>query len=533
MNAMRLPANGTVRTRSRTGRHRLVLALASFLVLASCAENPVTGERELGLVGTGQEISIGAEQYAPTRQMQGGPYTLDPELQDYVSRVGQRLAEVSDRDLPYEFTVINSSIPNAWALPGGKMAINRGLLSELDSEAELAAVLGHEIVHAAARHGAQAMERGMLTQGALVAASIGLSASGTEYADYALGAAQVGAQLVTQKYGRDAEREADRYGMIYMDRAGYDPSAAVDLQETFVRLSEGRADNWLAGLFASHPPSRERVERNKEFAAELGSEGELGRERYREATAALRARQPGYEAAAEGREALAAKDWDRALARGREALEVEPAEARFHALVGDAHFGADRHQQALAAYDQALELDDGYYAHWQSRGLANLALERQDAARRDLEQATRLLPTAQSMNALGMIALDQDRIDSARDYFSAAAGSETEAGRRARTALARLDLPREPQRYLAVRWGLDDQGALLAEVRNQAPLDVQELVLEIAVRNPEGGVDRRRVPLDGILEAGSGTRVKTGLSLSADTPREAVSVRVIRARIAD
>jgi predicted Zn-dependent protease len=513
--------------------HRLAFAVLVCLALASCAENPVTGERELGLVGTGQEISIGAEQYAPTQQMQGGPYTLDPELQDYVSRVGKRLAAVSDRDLPYEFVVLNSSVPNAWALPGGKIAINRGLLSELGSEAELAAVLGHEIVHAAARHGAQAMERGMLAQGALVAASIGLSASGSEYADYALGAAQVGAQLVTQKYGRDAEREADRYGMIYMDRAGYDPAAAVDLQETFVRLSEGRAQNWLSGLFASHPPSRERVENNRAFAAELGSEGELGRERYREATAALRDRQPGYEAAAEGREALAAKNWDLALAKGREALQIEPGEARFHALVGDAHFGAGRHQQALAAYDQAVELDDGYYGHWQSRGLANLALERQEAARRDLEQATRLLPTAQSMNALGGIALDAGRVDSARDYFSAAAGSETEAGRRARTALARLDLPREPQRYLSVRWGLDDQGTLMAEVRNQAPLDVKELVLEIALRNPAGEVERRRVRLDGSLAAGAGTRVSTGVRLPADTPREAIAVRVIQARVAD
>jgi hypothetical protein len=137
------------------------------------------------------------------------------------------------------------------------------------------------------------------------------------------------------------------------------------------------------------------------------------------------------------------------------------------------------------------------------------------------------------MNALGGIALDAGRVDSARDYFSAAAGSETEAGRRARTALARLDLPREPQRYLSVRWGLDDQGTLMAEVRNQAPLDVKELVLEIALRNPAGEVERRRVRLDGSLAAGAGTRVSTGVRLPADTPREAIAVRVIQARVAD
>ena len=122
-------------------------------LLTGCVINPVTGDRELALVSAEQEIAIGEQQYEPSQQMQGGEYTLDPELTSYVAGVGQKLAAVSDRQLPYEFVVLNSSVPNAWALPGGKIAVNRGLLTELDSEAELAAVLGHEIVHAAARHG--------------------------------------------------------------------------------------------------------------------------------------------------------------------------------------------------------------------------------------------------------------------------------------------------------------------------------------------------------------------------------------------
>ena len=141
---------------------------ASVLVLAACTINPVTGDRELALISAADEVAIGEQQYAPSQQMQGGDYTLDPQLTAYVAEVGQSLAAVSDRALPYEFVVLNSSVPNAWALPGGKIAVNRGLLVELQSEAELAAVLGHEIVHAAARHGALAMQRGMLLQGALL-----------------------------------------------------------------------------------------------------------------------------------------------------------------------------------------------------------------------------------------------------------------------------------------------------------------------------------------------------------------------------
>ena len=109
--------------------------------LVACSTNPVTGEKDLILVGEGTELSIGEKNYAPMRQAEGGDYLMDPGLTSYVQRVGNRLAAVSDRKLPYEFVVLNNTIPNAWALPGGKIAVNRGLLTQLRSESELAAVL--------------------------------------------------------------------------------------------------------------------------------------------------------------------------------------------------------------------------------------------------------------------------------------------------------------------------------------------------------------------------------------------------------
>src|SRR5690606_18677869 len=200
----------------RRVRRAAVAAAAGALLAvgAGCVINPVTGERQLALVSADDEIAIGEQQYFPMRQAQGGDYVVDPELSAYVARVGQRVAAVSDRALPYEFVVLNSSVPNAWALPGGTIAVNRGLLLELDNEAELAAVLGHEIVHAAARHGALAMQRGMLLQGAVLAAAIG-SREG-DYSNLVVGAASIGAQLVNQRYGRGAELESDLYGTRYM-----------------------------------------------------------------------------------------------------------------------------------------------------------------------------------------------------------------------------------------------------------------------------------------------------------------------------
>ena len=135
---------------------RGAMALLLGCLATACAVNPVTGQRELVVVSDQQAIAIGTKNYLPAQQVQGGAYRTDPALVAYVQEVGQRLAATSGVDLPYEFVVLNNSVPNAWAMPGGKIAINRGLLVELNNEAEMAAVLAHEIVHAAARHGAKA-----------------------------------------------------------------------------------------------------------------------------------------------------------------------------------------------------------------------------------------------------------------------------------------------------------------------------------------------------------------------------------------
>ena len=140
-------------------------ALSTIIVatLIACSVNPVTGKKEFAFVSERDEIAIGEKQYAYQQQAGGGYYELDPDLTRYVQSVGRKLTQFSSRShLPYEFVVINDSTPNAWALPGGKIAIHRGLLTELQDEAELAAVLAHEIVHADARHSAQSQEVGSL-----------------------------------------------------------------------------------------------------------------------------------------------------------------------------------------------------------------------------------------------------------------------------------------------------------------------------------------------------------------------------------
>jgi predicted Zn-dependent protease len=506
----------------------LILLLAS-LGAAGCATNPVTGEQELTLVSESQELDVGNQQYAPMRQSQGGDYAVDPQVQAYVSEVGQRLASVSDRQLPYEFKVLNNSVPNAWALPGGKIAINRGLLMALESEAELAAVLGHEVVHAAARHGAKGMERGMLLQGAVVVASIATQDTG--YGNLAQMGASIGAQLINQKYGRDAERESDHYGMRYMSRAGYDPQGAVDLQKTFVKLSEDRSQDWLSGLFASHPPSRERVENNARDAAALPKDGHVRRDLYRRKISRLIESKAAYDAYDDAQKALSDGDTVRAQTLVEKAISIEPREGHFHSMLGDLKQRGKRFKAARRHYDKAIGLNDGFFYYHLQRGLVNERLERNAEARRDLERSVELLPTADAFNSLGNIAKAERQYDAAKRYYAKAAGHNSAAGEAAFGALVDLDLADNPGEYIKIRTGISRSGTLLVEISNPTPRDVTGLMLALQYPDSTGRLRQDRHTLQGRLRARQSEVLDLGITINT-TQADQIRSAIITARVA-
>ena len=503
--------------------------LAGLIWLAGCTVNPVTGKKELSLVSEGQEIQIGAQNYSPSRQMQGGDYVLDPALSAYVNDVGQRLAAVSDRPLPYEFVVLNSSVPNAWALPGGKIAINRGLLLEMGSEAELAAVLGHEIVHAAARHGAKSMQRGMLLQGAVIGAAIG--AGDSDYANLLVGGASVAAQLISQKYGRSAELESDEYGMKYMSGAGYDPQGAVELQETFVRLSEDRQQNqsWLAGLFASHPPSQERVDKNKMTAQSLPAGGETGEDQYQVRIAGLKRDKPAYDAYDEAHKALGEGKTKDALALVNKAIKIQPREGHFYSLRGDIRQEQGRYEDARTNYTSALNKNPEFFYYHLRRGLANEHLGSDVEARQDLESSVELLPTATAYNSLGNIARRGGDIEKAKEYYRAAAGSKSAVGKAALESLVVLDLPSNPGNYLSARTALDESGYLYVEVANPTPVGVTDVELAIRYLGNDGKVRQLNRRVSNTL--GPEQRLQVATRLGPFTSANSYEVAIVGARV--
>lgn len=502
------------------------LLLFALLFGAGCATNPVTGKREISFLSEAWEVNTGRQSYLPLQQAQGGAQNTFPEVTHYVNEVGHRLVGVSDRPhLPYEFVVLNNSVPNAWALPGGKIAVNRGLLVELGDEAELAAVLGHETVHAAARHGAKNAQRTYVTQAGLVA--LGVAMQSHDYRDLILGSAAVGAQLAGQKYSREAEFESDKYGIRYMADAGYDPGAAVDLQETFVRLYEGKEPGWLTGLFASHPPSRERVEKNREIAATMPGGGDRNKETYDAIIAPMRAAIPAYDDLEKGAEALDKGRAREALRFAEQAIDQEPREGHFYNLAAKAKAELGDTTGALRYLDKAIERNAEYFDYHLQKGLIHGRLGNQAEAKQALARSTTLLPTAQAHHGLGILALDQGNRAEAIEHFRVGASNPSPAGKASYTMLAKLDLPQNPQRYIQIQGTQDSRGYLALAATNRSPVPVDQVTVNVAIFHPDGALaSRTQVTFPQVIPAGETARAPTRIGPFSGVEHLARTIRL-------
>lgn len=258
-------------------QHLAAGGLLLVLSATGCAVNPVTGERQLVLISQAQEIELGRESAKQVRQSMA--MVDNPELQAYVERTGRRLAAESERpDLPWSFQVVDDPTPNAFALPGGPVFITRGLLSLMDTEAELASVLGHEIGHVTARHSVAQISWAQLTQLGLGLGTIFVPEV-RPYEDL-VGA---GLNLLMLKYDRDAERQADQLGFRYARQEGYDVSEMADVFAALQRAGDLAGQSAIPGWLATHPAPAERIEAVEERLARLPQgqfEATLGRAEF-------------------------------------------------------------------------------------------------------------------------------------------------------------------------------------------------------------------------------------------------------------
>ncbi len=363
-------------------------------LLSGCAVDPVTGQREFVLLSESDEIALDKKQ-SPYQFSTDYGIVQDKQLNQYINQVGTELARRSHRPhMPYSFQTVNAAYINAYAFPGGSIAVTRGILVEVQNEAELAALLGHEIGHVNARHTAEHSTKGTLANILLAGASVATSAAGFGNAAglvQNLGGLSAGALLA--HYSRDNEREADALGMEYMTRAGYSPQGMVGLME-ILQKNGHKNPGAIELMFSTHPMSKARLQQAKNEAKTTYApflSGPLNRERYMDQTAQLRRIQPaivaiGKAATAQGKGKF--QEADRLLARalqtapndytalvmrakgqlalkntlqarqlGLQATQVYPGEAQGHIVTAIADFQDKKYTSAYEQfnrYDQLL-----------------------------------------------------------------------------------------------------------------------------------------------------------------------------------
>jgi predicted Zn-dependent protease len=230
----------------------VVIILIFLMIPLSCAINPVTGKRELMLVSEQDEVTLGKQYDQEIGQTYG--FYNNPALSAYVDRIGQSLAKNTQRpNVEYHFKVLDSSIINAFATPGGYVYVTRGILAYLNDEAELAGVIGHELGHQNARHIARKMSQQQIAQLGL---NVGMAVSETlrKYSGFA----QAGVSMLFLKFSRDDERQADDLGVEYGSKTGYDTYRMAAFFETLNRLSPS-GESGLPDWFSTHPNPVNRV----------------------------------------------------------------------------------------------------------------------------------------------------------------------------------------------------------------------------------------------------------------------------------
>lgn len=411
-----------------------LLLLSSFilLIVTACGTNPVTGKQQITFMSQAQEINIGRQQYAPSQQSQGGSYIIDKSLNTYVNNVGQRLAKRSAQpNLPYEFIVLNSDVPNAWALPGGKIAINRGLLILLKDESQLAAVLAHEVVHAAARHGA---EQHATSLGIGLLSAIAQTQTNNRFLKQGVGLGSRGAQAF---YSRANELESDHYGINYMVAEGYDPYGAVELQQTLLSLSQGKSADLLSTFFASHPPSEERITKNRQRAKTL-PKGKRNKAAFLKATKQLRKDKLAYKNHQDALKATGKENWKQALILIDQAIKKQPREARFYITKGQLLSRDNKNKQALNAFNHAVNLEPEYFQTRLHRGILYNQLGQYQKAKQDLLLSHKILPVQASSFFLGEIAEYNKNRQQAIQYYQQAAKAGGKMGEQAAARMQKL-----------------------------------------------------------------------------------------------
>ncbi|HNU11159.1 MAG TPA: M48 family metalloprotease [Rubrivivax sp.] len=388
--------------------------------LQGCATSPVTGKQILVGMSPQEEIEVDRQQAPQQFSLDLGP-VQDDGVNAYVDEVSRRLqAQVHRRDMPYSTRVLGANYVNAYTFPAGAVGITRGIMTDLNDEAELSALIGHELGHVNARHAAQRQGQAMVAQAAMVAVAVAAAASNSRWGSLAGVGGVIGASALLARYSRDNEREADSLGQEYMVKAGYPASGMTRLHELLVR-QQGAEPGLLETMFASHPMSTERrddARRRAETIYAASANAPAGRERFMDRTASLRRLKPTIDACQNGELAMSKKDLPAAQRQFETALRATPRDYPANLRMAQCLAAQNRLQEAKRYAETARQV---YPQEAQAAKLAaslKLGLRDPGGAYQDLQAYDRLLPGDPGTRFLKGVALEGmgRQQDAAREY---------------------------------------------------------------------------------------------------------------------
>ena len=374
--------------------------------LSGCATSPVTGETILVGMSEAQEKQTDA-QVAPHQFSQDLGAIQDEAVNRYVAGIGQRMGTLTHRpQMPYSYRVLNANYVNAYTFPGGAMGVTRGILADLDDEAQLAALLGHELGHVNARHAAQRQGQNLVAQAAL--AGLNVAAQSSDWGGLMSMGGQIGASALLAGYSREHEREADALGQEYLVKAGYPATGMVRLHQLLV-AEEKSAPSLLQTMFSTHPMSSERMQAAQAAADaryRISNSLDARRERFMDSTASLRRIRPTIDACKDGETAMAARQYPKAQAEFQTALARTPRDYASNLRMAQCLQAQGQTAKAVDYADNAREI---YPQEAQAYKLAGvLALQQRDAGRayQNLDRFDRLVPGDAGITFLKGISLE-------------------------------------------------------------------------------------------------------------------------------
>ncbi len=400
----------------------LSVSLAGSSFLSGCAVDPVTGKKQLMMLSRDQEIGIDRQQ-RPFQFSSDYGIVQDRKINAYVSDVGKELLPYVHRpEMPYNFQCVNATYINAYAFPGGSIAVTRGILLTLDNEAELASLLGHELGHVNARHAAEQHAKGQLSSLLVAGLSAAANTQGAGLGQLAQGLGMLGQGLLLSKYSRDNEREADYLGNEYMVKAKYSTKGFVGLMEMLDSLHKENA-NASQVLFSTHPMSSERL--NAAVSRQNGiyqysTQLPLNRDKYMDNIASLRNKKEGIQLLQQGEKHLAKKEYDQAEITIKKSLRKLEDDYTAHVIMARCLVLREKQSQALSHADTAKKIyPSEAQAHYLS-GFLNAELKKYGKAYQDFSKCDELLPGNPQITFFKGYCLDKqgDKNPAAQKYIS-------------------------------------------------------------------------------------------------------------------